>query len=576
MDSGRDLQMGAEKYFENVQGQRTFRNNWLATELEEQYKFKYVEETKRFYVYTGKRWEDKAERIIREECNEELNDEFTPARANKVVETIKTRPHIRVTKEEFRASKSKIPFSNGTYDLNESELKDHHPDDNFTHIIHWEYDPEAQCPRIHSFLDEITENEKDKETIIETIGYSLLSDYPYGHALILYGSGKNGKSVLLDLWKKILSEKNYKEEQLQQLENSRFATQSLYRKLAVFNDDLPSSTLKTGSTLKALTGGGEVRAEYKGGEHFQFKNFATPIFACNEIPSTKDDSDGFFRRWEIVNFPYKFVEDPKREHEKQKQPKDQLLPELTSEEEVQGLLNEAVVALELMKEQGGFTHKTTADDTRTLWKSYSSPFEQFLEVCIEQGMTQQDAREISEEDTTNKDLSEYSYDFIKKDDLIFLIDRYCQHFDAKAPTKTAITQKLKQSSPYYVQEGRTRQLGSNDKRARVYKFIKFTDRFVDFVLNPGKCPECPYFFENLRAHAQGVVQDYDKTQDAQDRLNLGKRIKDFIEDQNKESIPVQLIVRELDADEDKVDEKVDKMLHEGLLHRAKPGEVSSI
>lgn len=565
-----------EQYFENVQGQRTFRNNWLAKDIEKKYQFRYIEDTERFYVFNGKIWEENATRIIEEECNKILGDEYTPNRKNKVVDTIKTRSNIRTTKREFRPSKNRIPFKNGTYDLEKGELEEGNfePEDNFTHIINYKYDPNAQCPEIHDFLNTILENERDKETILETIGYSMLADYPYGHALMLFGSGKNGKSVLLEVWKTLLSEENYKEEKLQELENSRFATQSLYRKLAVFNDDLPGTKLKSGSTLKSLTGGGEVRAEYKNGAHFQFKNYATPVFACNEIPETSDQSDGFFRRWEIINFPYKFVEEPKRDFEKEKLPKDQLVETLTSEQEIKGLINEAIVCLELMKEQGGFTYKTGADDTRTLWKSYSSPVEQFLEVCIEQGLTQHDARELDESELAS-DLSEYEYDFIKKDDLVFLIDKYCQHFDAKAPSKTAITQKLKNETPYYVQEGRTRQLGSDDSRERVYKYIKFTDEFVDFILNKQKRPECPYFFENLRVHARNIVQSYQKRQDTEDTVSLGKKIKDFI-DSRGEEVEEQKIIEEIDEPEEKVDQAVQELLNDGEIFRSRPGVVQKL
>lgn len=564
-----------EAFFETVQGQRTFRNNWLANEIEDKYQFKYVEETQKFYIYTGKKWEDKAERVIKEECNDILQDEYEPRRANKVVDTIKTRSHITTTKQEFRPCTYKIPFKNGVYNLDNGELEDHKPEDNFTHVIPWEYDPDAQCPRINEFLDEILENERDKTTIIETIGYSLLADYPYAHALILFGGGKNGKSVLLELWKQLLSEKNYKEEQLQVLEENRFATQSLYRKLAVFNDDLPGTKLSTGSTLKSLTGGGEVRAEYKNGAHFQFKNFATPVFACNEIPETQDQSDGFFRRWEIINFPYKFVEEPKRDFEKEKMPKDKLLEELTQESEMMGLVNEAIVALEVMREQGGFTYKTDPEDTRGLWKSYSNPVDQFIENCLEQGLTQHDARELDSDQDPNTDLSEYAYDFIKKDDLVFLIDKYCQHFDAKSPSKTKITQKLKNESPYYVQEGRTRQLGSDDSRERVYKFIKFTDEFVDFVLSDEKRPECPYFFENLRVHGREIVQSYQKTRDAQDTKSIGDRILDYIDDNGGE-VDEQDVIDDLDEDSGKVDERMQQMLNNGELFRPRPGVVKTI
>jgi putative DNA primase/helicase len=576
MTTGREKPEGPSIYFENVQGRRKFRPNFLAQDIEEKYKFKYVQDTKKFYVYKDGYWQEMAERVIKEECNEKLDDEFEPAHSSKVKETIKTRPHIRTNKEDFQPCSYKIPFENGAYNLEESELQEHNPEDNFTHKIPWKFDSDAQAPKINQFLDDVVDNKRDKELILETIGYSLLADYPYAHALLLNGRGKNGKTVLLKIWKNLLSESNYKEEELQQLENGRFATRWLYRKLGLFCDDLPSTKLESGSTIKSLTGGGETRAEIKQGDHFDFKSYATPVFACNQIPASNDDSEGFFRRWEIVNFPYKFVDNPVKENHKQKKDKTELLNELTSEAEMKGLINEAVVRLELALDNGGFHHKTDAESTRGQWKSYSSPVEQFIENCIEQGMTQKDAEEL-ENENLSKDLSEYSYDFIVKDDLVYLIDKYCEYYNERAPSKTKITQKLKDESPYYVQEGRTRQLGEDNDRQRVYKFIKFSDEFIDFVDQKKKCPDCPYFFKNLRAHACKVERSLEKSRDTQDTSrSIGSEIKDFISEQHDSEVDEHVIIESLDYPENKLDNKIKSLMDNGELYRPEPGVVKEL
>jgi len=576
MSTGRDKPQGPGIYFENVQGSRKFRPNFLAQDIEEEYNFKYVEDTEKFYVYNNDYWQDNAERIIGEECNEKLEDEYEPAYKSKVIDTIKSRRGIRTSKQEFQPCKFKIPFKNGTYNLKTGELVNHQKKDNFTHKIKWDYDPDAQCPKINEFLDDVLSNKKDKELILETIGYSLISDYPYAHALLLHGKGKNGKTVLLKLWKELLSQENYKEEELQQLENERFATRWVYRKLGLFCDDLPSTKLETGSTLKSLTGGGETRAEIKGGDHFEFSSYATPVFACNQIPESNDDSEGFYRRWEIVNFPYKFDDEPVRDNEKKKKDKQRLMTTLTSEREMKGLINEVIIRLEIMMKSGGFEFKTDAESTRSLWKSYSTPFEQFIENCIEQGMTQKDAQELDEE-TTDASLSEYNYDFIVKDDLVYLVNKYCEYYSSRAPSKTKITQKLKNESPYYVQEGRTRQLGEDDNRERVYKFIKFSDEFLDFVYEKEKRPDCPYFFENLRAHAYKVKRSLQKSQDTEDTSkSLGSAIKEFIDSKSENEVDEQELYENLDYDKNKLDKKINNLKNKGEIYRPRPGVLAKI
>lgn len=576
MSTGRDKPNGPSIYFENVQGSRKFRPNFLAQDIEEEYKFKYVEDTGKFYVYHEDYWQDNAERIIGEECNDRLQDEYEPAYKSKVIDTIKTRSTIRTNKQEFKPCKYKVPFKNGVYNLKKGVLEEHSPENNFTHKIKWSYDPDAQCPEINKFLEQVLSSKKDKELILETIGYSFLADYPYAHSLLLHGKGKNGKTVLLKLWKKLLSQENYKEEELQQLENEKFATRWVYRKLGLFCDDLPSTKLESGSTIKSLTGGGETRAEIKGGDHFEFSSYATPVFACNQIPESNDESEGFYRRWEIINFPYKFVDEPIKDNEKQKKDKQALMESLTTQKEMKGLINEAIIRLELMINKGGFQYKTDAQSTRSLWKSYSTPFEQFIENCIEQGMTQKDAQELDDfqKDTS---LNEYSYDFIVKDDLVYLVNKYCEYYSSRAPSKTKITQKLRNKSPYYVQEGRTRQLGEDDKRERVYKFIKFSDEFLNFVYEKEKCPDCPYFFENLRAHAYKVKRSLKKSQDTKDKTkNIGAAIKDFIDQQSSDKVDEQLIYDELEYPHDKLDSEIDMLKRDGELFRPEPGVLQKI
>ena len=572
-----------EQYFRrNENGTNKFKPELMAQDILKDFPFKYVEDTGQLYVYNENYWKDRGVTKIRNEVNKRLGDDYEPHFAGKTVDTIKDKEEITCKKKDFRPCSYKVPFKNCTYNLKTGEEENHSPENNFTHKISYELDRDASCPEIEEFLETVTEGQRDKELILETMAYSLLADVPYAHALMLHGEGNNGKTVLLNIWKNLISEENYKEEDLQQLEHTRFATRTLYRKLALFSDDMSSAKLETGSTLKSLTGGGETRAEIKGGDHFEFKNFATPVFACNEIPETDDNSDGFFRRWEIINFPYKFVEDPKRDFEKEQKPKEELLDSVTSDEEMRGLVNECLVRLELMKENGGFTTKTDPDDTRSLWKSYSSPLEQFMENCIEQGLTPNDAEDLQPQSNENgNNLNDFSYDYIVYDDLVYLVKKYCQHYGDIPPTKTQITQYLKsdKKTPYYTEVGRTRRVGDENERTKVYKYIKFSDEFLNFVNGKTDVSKCPYFFQNLCAHAMRVSMNLDETPDTRtpgSAKSLTSEIRDFIEEKQKDLIPKQDLIDELDYDEEEVEKRMRDMEHDGEIYEPEPGKIQKI
>ena len=66
--------------------------------------------------------------------------------------------------------------------------------------------------------------------------------------------------------------------------------------------------------------GKSVRAKlllnYKGKDYIKFKPRCKMILSLNNYPKINDRSDGFTRRLAFVEFPLKFVEDPKDENER--------------------------------------------------------------------------------------------------------------------------------------------------------------------------------------------------------------------------------------------------------------------
>ena len=106
------------------------------------------------------------------------------------------------------------------------------------------YDPNAECPLIQKFLEEITGSKEDAEILIEVIGYCLYRSYPIQKALMLVGDGANGKTTFLRLLTRFLGHQNVSNRSLHELETNRFAKASLFGKLANIYDDLPDKTLR--------------------------------------------------------------------------------------------------------------------------------------------------------------------------------------------------------------------------------------------------------------------------------------------------------------------------------------------
>jgi len=220
--------------------------------------------------------------------------------------------HIRRStlrqRSEFDKNIYTINLKNGLLDIRTLELKPHTPD--YLSIIQLpvEWNPRAECPRWDKFISEIVE-EEDAKALQEFVGYMLWRDCRFQKALMLTGSGSNGKTTFLNIIIKMLGEHNCAFRSLQELTTNRFAPADLFGKLANIYDDLPPDTLINTGIFKILVTGGEIQAEKKFKNAFKFRNFAKLVFSANKVPSTVDDTKAFFRRWIIINFPNEFKGD---------------------------------------------------------------------------------------------------------------------------------------------------------------------------------------------------------------------------------------------------------------------------
>jgi Predicted ATPase len=104
-----------------------------------------------------------------------------------------------------------------------------------------------------------------------------------------------------------------------------------------------------------------------------FTNYAKFIFSTNKIPETLDDSDAFFRRWILINFPNKFEGNTD----------DALLgKKITTAEELSGIFNWALVGAKRLLARGGFEHRET-EKVRNGYQRMASPLYAFVKDCLE-------------------------------------------------------------------------------------------------------------------------------------------------------------------------------------------------
>lgn len=561
-DQGDEAHDWTQYFEEGSKGSKQFQPKWLADDIEKDYTFKKIKDSEELYVFKDGYYQAKGSQLIREEAEKRLDQEYRERRVKEVIGIIESRNYIK--RRKFRPPKRKINLENGVYDLEKEKLLEHSPDYYFTHKINTRWDPTQDCPNINNFLEDIVRTEKEVNTLREIAGYLLLPDYPIPKSSILLGKGNNGKSRYLDLLRNLIGEENITEKGLQDLEG-RFGTHQLQGKLGCIDDDLSSRKINedTSGTMKKLTGGSKVDAEVKYGGSYSFYNYAKLVFACNELPRTDDDSDGFYRRWILVEFPYKFVEnpDPENDLEKQGKPKKKLIDEITQESELEGFLYWAVEALKDVLSNDEFTHALSTEETREKWKEYSVPLVKFIQTYVEQGVTRNEAERKAEEDES---ISSYEFDYVRKDYLAEVIGDYCEARSHSRPSKKAITKELEKH--FYVGTKSRTKREPGERKTPVYSGIKVNHP------EPEGGTGVQTYSDTIASTCAGMRVESSK-QSVHPCTGGTPIINDLVNFVDDEPTDVQDVIEQMDYSEDRLREQIQQLKSKGEMFEPENGKV---
>ncbi|RFT91680.1 phage/plasmid primase, P4 family [Staphylococcus haemolyticus] len=228
---------------------------------------------------------------------------------NKKVNMMKECEHLLpVTNETFDNDFNLFNTQNGFINLKQGVINDHEKQNYFTKISNVEFTDKADCPKWEEFLNDIFLGNQELVRFVQrAVGYSL-SGYTTEQVLfVLYGNGRNGKSVFLDILNEIfgnystniqpqaiMASKNQSDAspEIAKLDGARLVTTTEPNEGERFDEGL----------LKQLTGGDRVSARKLYENEFEF----TPQFklwmATNHKPYVRGRDDGIWRRFVIIPF----------------------------------------------------------------------------------------------------------------------------------------------------------------------------------------------------------------------------------------------------------------------------------
>jgi len=164
----------------------------------------------------------------------------------------------------------------------------------------------GDCPLFATYLDDTFAGDEQIEQIMllqEILGALVTGCfYKLQKAVLLYGSGENGKSVLLELLdcffprhlKSSISPADF---------GGEYNRAQLAGKVVNIVGELEQTKALPAASFKDIIGCDTpltARLPYK--EPFSFKPIAGHIFSSNHFPQTKDHTHGFYRRWVVLGF----------------------------------------------------------------------------------------------------------------------------------------------------------------------------------------------------------------------------------------------------------------------------------
>lgn len=257
-------------------------------------------------VYNGTHWEERSDTALQNFAQTQFNP---PAHTGMTTEfkNLVCRTNLRQEAWFTQTTHRRINFSNGIFDLESRKLLPHASGFGFRYVLPYAYDPAAQAPQFEKFLMEVMDGRQDlADLLMEYTGFCFSGDaYWKQKALLMTGDGANGKSTFMDVLKALAGRENYSSLSMKDI-TAEVHRHQMVGKLFNIAEETPTNSMIDSSFFKNLSGGGDMSVKLLYKQPYSIPNTTKFMFACNELPPTRDATHGLSRRLIIIPFDRKF------------------------------------------------------------------------------------------------------------------------------------------------------------------------------------------------------------------------------------------------------------------------------
>ena len=223
-------------------------------------------------------------------------------------------PAVAVTPDEFDARPELLNCQNGTLELDTLTFREARREDLLTKCCGVDYDPAAECPTWLAHLDLVFGGDAAYiRGFQELCGYSLLQYNPEQIMAILYGTGKNGKSVTIGALARVWGDYavNIAAESLmvRRGDGPRSDLARLHGARLVTASEGESGAYLAESVVKQLTGDDAITVRRLYENEFEFRPGAKIFLATNHEPRIRGTDEGIWRRLWLLPFTVTIPED---------------------------------------------------------------------------------------------------------------------------------------------------------------------------------------------------------------------------------------------------------------------------
>jgi putative DNA primase/helicase len=236
----------------------------------------------------------------------------------------------------------------------------------FLYELDYDYDITATAEKFDTFLLRVLPDESSRLLLQELVGFALTRCLKLEKCAILYGKGRNGKSVFFEIIRSLFGNYNISTVPFKYLSEEHYLAR-IENSLINYCTELGNRVDK--QIFKQIVSGEPLEARHKYGQPFTVTIYGKLMCNGNDLPTNIGSDPAFYSRVKIVHFTETIPDDEI----------DIFLADKIKTDELSGILNWAVVGMNRLLQTREFTKCEKSNQILEQYKKDNNSVALFIE-----------------------------------------------------------------------------------------------------------------------------------------------------------------------------------------------------